>query len=72
MFRTVFEFIISVVTRAVLIFLLSYPGAFFRWLLGSREKPLRDYFNYDTFVNGSVGMLILMLLGIAVFILFQL
>ncbi len=65
----IFELILRAVIEVVLFYILSIPGAFVRWICVYKRKTFNQVLENDTFKNGAIGMLVLILTIILVYFL---
>jgi len=68
-FEAIGEVVVTIIGEYILYYLLSVPGAFFRFLLSrcwASQKSLKEYLKDDPVMNGTVGLLLLVLIGVLI------
>ena len=56
--ETIFETIIEI----FILILFRYPGAFIRWILIGRKKTFKQILSGDSYLNGSIGLVFVVLI----------
>lgn len=48
--------IIMSILEELFVYLLKFPGAFFRWLFAGFKRPFKEILNGDDFLNVLIGL----------------
>lgn len=51
------EFIIEVLSEVIILYLFSYPGAFFLWVMTGCKKTFKEVLNSYPYGNAMLGVL---------------
>lgn len=55
------QIILEIILEGIALAILSYPGAFIRWILTGCKRPFREVFCDDSFPNEVIGLFALVL-----------
>jgi hypothetical protein len=56
------ESVFEVIVEVILLVLFRYPGAFVRWAITGFRSPFKKFLDGDTYLNGTIGLVVIVLL----------